>query len=83
MTSFPSRMSGPKPFDASFAHGDRYSPPKQSGDVVVTVDGEPCPGTLLGRNGPRAQVRFTRDGHQYVRWFDADAVDDTLPDEAA
>jgi hypothetical protein len=64
-----------KPFDASFGAGDRYTqPPAGDADVRVVVDGTTCPGRLLGRNGPRVQVRFERAGATYVRWFDADAL---------
>lgn len=63
-----------KPFEASFSNADRYTPPTQS-DCVVQVDGEPCPGTILGRNGPRTQVRFQRAEETYVRWFDTDDVE--------
>ena len=44
---------------------------------TVTVDGLQLPATVLGRNGPRTQVRFTKDGSSYVRWFDsADLAED-------
>ena len=69
---------GKKPFDASFGNANRYT----SGDgapVQVLVDGVLCPGTVLGRNGPRVQVRFERDGSTYVRWFDAESVVDGDP----
>ena len=63
---------GQKPFDASFGNANRYKP----GDtpVQVVVEGVLCIGTLLGRNGPRAQVRFELEGATYIRWFDAEAV---------
>ena len=67
-----SGRSGGKPFDASFGEGNRYKP--DGAAVEVTVDGTVCPGEVLGRNGPRTQVRFTLDGSTYVRWFDADEV---------
>ncbi len=66
-------MSGDeKPFDASFGSGERYTQP-QGDDAVtaVVVEGEVCPGEILGRNGPRVQVRFALKGSTYVRWFDA------------
>ena len=64
----------PQPFDASFANSDRYTPPKVDEDITVLVDGVPCTGQVLGRNGPRVQVRFERDGATFVRWFDTEAV---------
>ena len=61
-----------KPFDASFGASDRYTPPHgDDARTQVTVDGTVCEGEILGRNGPRVQVRFTREGSTYVRWFDA------------
>jgi hypothetical protein len=76
----------PKPFDASFGASDRYKQPQaEEARVSVVVDGETCPGHILGRNGPRVQVRFEREGGTYVRWFDADAVvtDETVADDSA
>lgn len=65
----------PKPFDASFGASERYKQPQgDEARVRVVVDGEDCPGEILGRNGPRVQVRFERGGDTFVRWFDADAV---------
>lgn len=65
----------PKPFDASFGASERYKQPQaEEAQVNVVVDGVTCPGVILGRNGPRVQVRFTHEGATYVRWFDADAV---------
>jgi hypothetical protein len=70
-----------KPFDASFGASERYRP--AHGDdarTSVTVDGVVCQGEILGRNGPRAQVRFVLDDATYVRWFDlADLIDDPSP----
>lgn len=61
-----------KPFDASFASGDRYTQPQgEDARTWVAVDGDVCEGTILGRNGPRVQVRFVKDESTYVRWFDA------------
>lgn len=61
-----------KPFEASFANSDRYTPPKSSGDPCsVVVEGSVCEGFVIGRNGPRTHVRFRRDGDTYVRWFDS------------
>jgi len=65
----------PKPFDASFGASERYTQP--SGDDAQTwvfVDGKVCSGEILGRNGPRVQVRFTLNDSSYVRWFDAEAL---------
>lgn len=70
---------GPKPHDASFAHVDRWTAPKQTQPIQVIVEGVVCDGELLGKNGPRAQVRFVKDGSSFVRWFDASAVLD-LPE---
>lgn len=53
---------------------DRYRPPLQDEAVHVIVDGEPCPGQVLGRNGPRVHVVFEREGARYRRWVDADSV---------
>jgi hypothetical protein len=65
----------PKPFDASFGASERYKQPQaEEAQVTVVVDDVTCPGVILGRNGPRVQVRFEHDGATYVRWFDADAV---------
>jgi hypothetical protein len=65
----------PKPFDASFGASERYTQPHgEEAQVTVVVDDATCPGVILGRNGPRVQVRFEHDGATYVRWFDADAV---------
>ena len=69
-----------KPFDASFGASERYRP--ASGDDAqtwVVVDGAACQGEILGRNGPRVQVRFAMDGDNYVRWFDAAALLDEPP----
>ena len=69
-----------KPFDASFDASDRYTRP--TGDQAqtwVVVSDQACEGTILGRNGPRVQVRFVLDGSTYVRWFDADALLDEPP----
>lgn len=65
-------MSDPgKPFDASFGSGDRYTAPQgDDATTYVVVNDVLCPGVILGRNGPRAQVRFTMNGSTYVRWFD-------------
>ncbi len=64
-----------KPFDASFGASERYTQPHgQEAQVTVVVDDVPCAGVILGRNGPRVQVRFEHDAATYVRWFDADAV---------
>ena len=64
-----------KPFDASFGASDRYTKPHQEeASVKVDVEGTVCPGHILGRNGPRVQVRFELEGATYVRWFDADAL---------
>jgi len=61
-----------KPFDASFGSGDRYTQPQGEDALTwVLVDGVVCEGTILGRNGPRVQVRFALDDSTYVRWFDA------------
>jgi hypothetical protein len=66
---------GNKPFNASFGASARYT---ASGEAVqVLVEGTVCDGELLGRNGPRVQVRFVLDGATYVRWFDADALLDS------
>ena len=67
----------PKPFDASFGASDRYTQPRD-GDagIWVSLDGTSYPGEILGRNGPRVQVRFERDGATYVRWFDAADLSD-------
>jgi hypothetical protein len=65
------QMSDDKPFDASFSSGDRYTPPAdEDARTWVLVEGTVCPGEILGRNGPRAQVRFELQGSTYVRWFD-------------
>ncbi|MCU1599791.1 MAG: hypothetical protein JWO22_500 [Frankiales bacterium] len=69
-----SQGPGEKLFDASFAHGDRYAPPASTEPVTVVVEGAACPGEVLGRNGPRTQVRYQSAGHSYVRWFDSDQV---------
>ena len=53
---------------------DRYRPPLKDEVVSVLVDGEPCPGQVLGRNGPRVHVVFEREGGRYRRWVDADSV---------
>ena len=68
-----------KPFDASFGSSERYTQP-QGDDAAtsVVVEGVVCPGEILGRNGPRVQVRFTLRESSYVRWFDAaDLLDGT------
>ena len=67
-----SGRSGEKPFDAGFGEANRYKPDATA--VQVVVDDEVCAGEVIGRNGPRAQVRFTLHGSTYVRWFDADAL---------
>jgi hypothetical protein len=61
-----------KPFEgASFPHRQRYGIRKGSTTAVtVTVDGQVCVGEVLGRNGPRVQVRFGLAGRNFVRWFD-------------
>jgi hypothetical protein len=65
--------SDAKPFDASFGASDRYTPPHgEDARTWVQVAEDVCPGEILGRNGPRVQVRFERAGSTYVRWFDAD-----------
>lgn len=69
-----SEPSSDKSFSASYARSERFTPPKDSAEVVVTVDGETCPGTISGRNGPRTQVRYQRNGDRYVRWFDTGDV---------
>lgn len=53
---------------------DRYRPPLQDEHVLVQVEGEPCPGQVLGRNGPRVHVVFEREGARYRRWVDAVSV---------
>lgn len=53
---------------------DRYRPPLADEVITVLVDGEPCPGQVLGRNGPRVHVVFERDGGRYRRWVDASSV---------
>ena len=69
--------SDPKPFDASFGASERYTQPHgEDAQTHVFVDGQVCPGEILGNNGPRVQVRFTLNGATYVRWFDADALVD-------
>ena len=67
-----SGRNGEKPFDAGFGEANRYKPDDAA--VHVTVEGVLCPGEVIGRNGPRAQVRFTLNDATYVRWFDADAL---------
>jgi hypothetical protein len=61
-------------FSAAFAATDRYRPPKAGTRSHVLVDGELCECTVIGENGPRAQVRFLRGTKSFVRWFDADAL---------
>jgi hypothetical protein len=62
---------------AAFGGSERYTPPKgDDGRVTVTVDDAVCEGDVLGRNGPRVQVRFVNDGSSFVRWFDAANVTD-------
>jgi hypothetical protein len=63
-----------KPFDASFGSSERYTQPLGKTQTWVVVEGVVCPGEVLGRNGPRAQVRFELQGARYVRWFDTDAL---------
>ena len=63
-----------RPFDASFPTTDRYTVPRDDAEVRLVVDGEERTGTVLGRNGPRVQVRFEMDGDTYVRWFDTSQV---------
>ena len=63
--------SDDKPFDASFGSSERYTAPQGEDAVTaVLVEGRVCPGEILGRNGPRVQVRFELEGSTYVRWFD-------------
>ncbi|MCW2669337.1 MAG: hypothetical protein JWO27_1234 [Frankiales bacterium] len=64
----------PKPFDASFRSSERYRQPQGDNRTWVVVEGAVCVGEVLGRNGPRAQVRFELKGSTYVRWFDAAAL---------
>jgi hypothetical protein len=67
-----------EPGSASFPSTDRYRSPRSSDDaeVQVRIDGTLCAATVLGRNGPRVQLRFALDGASYVRWFDrADVLD--------
>jgi hypothetical protein len=73
-------MSDQKPFDASFGASERYRPAQgDDARTSVTVDGVVCQGEILGRNGPRAQVRFVLEGATYVRWFDvADLLDEPV-----
>ena len=60
-----------KPFDASFGSAERYTQPQgDDAATAVLVEGQVCPGEILGRNGPRVQVRFSLEGSTYVRWFD-------------
>ena len=56
------------------ADRDRYRPPVQDERVEVSVDGVSYPGEVLGRNGARVHVVFTRDGARYRRWVDATDV---------
>jgi hypothetical protein len=65
-------MTMERPPSASFGGSQRYSAPKDTAQAQtqVEVDGQICAGTILGRNGPRVQVRFSRDGQTFVRWFD-------------
>ena len=63
-----------KPFDASFDSSERYTQPLGDTQTWVIVEGVVCSGEVLGRNGPRAQVRFELQGARYVRWFDTHAL---------
>jgi len=64
-----------KPFDASFGASERYRPASgEDARTWVVVDDVTCEGEILGRNGPRAQVRFAKEGATYVRWFDAEEL---------
>lgn len=74
---------GEKPFDARFRASDRYTPAKQAHFTAAVVDGPTYAAEVLGRNGPRVQVRVHRDGQRFVRWLDADALVDPVPPEAA
>ena len=65
-------MSESRPPTAAFSAQERYRPPRTTEAVRVVVEGTACEGVLLALNGPRAHVRFERDGARYVRWFDVD-----------
>ena len=63
-----------QPPSKAVADKDRYRPPDADEVVHVLVDGQSCPGQVLGRNGPRVHVVFERDGSRYRRWVDAASV---------
>ncbi|MCW2673541.1 MAG: hypothetical protein JWP14_2130 [Frankiales bacterium] len=63
-----------KPFDASFGSSALYRQPQGDSRTWLFVEGVVCAGEILGRNGPRVQVRFQLGDSTYVRWFDADAL---------
>ena len=69
----------PQEWSASVPGRDRYTPPKQERTVSVSLDGETWPGTVLGVNGPRVQVRVVTDRGTFVRWVDAADVADAEP----
>lgn len=71
-------MSDKEPGSASFANRDRWTTPHPDDpDVQVVVEGTVCPARVLGRNGPRVQLRFQLGGASYVRWFDRSEVLET------
>ena len=68
-----------RPPSRAMADKDRYTPPDQDEAVLVLVEGESCPGEVLGRNGARVHVVFVRGGSRYRRWVDADTVTVVAP----
>ena len=66
---------GERPPSVAVPSSQRYRKPA-GGDsaVLVDVEGGRYPASVLGRNGPRVQVSFARDGQTFTRWVDSGNV---------
>ncbi|MBC7374980.1 MAG: hypothetical protein H7323_13415 [Frankiales bacterium] len=64
--------AGGRPPSVAVPSSQRYRKPTgEDSSVLVDVEGGRYPANVRGRNGPRVQVSFMRDGQTFTRWVDA------------
>ena len=70
--------AGERPPSVAVPSSQRYrKPTDEDSAVLVDVEGGRYPASIRGRNGPRVQVSFMREGQTFTRWVDAADVHPT------